>query len=153
MLYPNLKKKSLRQLPQSSSIEISISSKQSKNLNVFWIGFIVYTLGSVITQTGRIDIKICQAAQIVGLILFFSRIFTLIEFKFDNTWLKFIYILYCAWLLSVIWRGSDALTNYSYIKDFFFNPYEGMLYFAPFLLLFPRDFIFFKKIFDIIIFL
>jgi hypothetical protein len=153
MSYPNFKKKSLTQRPQSSSIEIPISSKQSKNLNVFWIGFIMYTLSSAVTQTGRIDIKICQAAQIVGLILFFSRIFTLIQFKFDNTWLRFIYILYCGWLLSVIWRGSEALSDYSYIKDFFFNPYEGMLYFAPILLLFPRNFIFFKKIFDIIAFL
>jgi hypothetical protein len=153
MSYINLKTINSNQLLDSSSIAPTISLKQSKNLNFFWIGFMIYALSSAITQTGRLDIKICQGFQIIGLIFIFSRVFLLIQLKFDNTWLKVIYILYCSWLLSVIYRSSSALASYSYLKDFFFNPYEGMLYFTPLVLLFPRNFNFYKKLFDVIIFL
>lgn len=153
MSYLKLKTINPGQLYTGSSTASSLSIKQAKNLKFFWIGFMIYTLSSAITQTDRLNIKICQGLQIIGLVLIFTRMFSLIQFKFDNAWLRFIYILYAAWLLSVIYRGAGSLAEYSYIKDFFFSPYEGMLYFAPLVLLFPRTLVFYKKLFDVIIFL
>ncbi|MEP6950542.1 MAG: hypothetical protein ABI863_14755 [Ginsengibacter sp.] len=153
MPYLNLKTINSNQLLSSPSIVSPVSGRQLKSLNFFWIGFMIYTLCSAITQTDRLNIKICQGLQIIGLIFIFTSIFSLIQLKFDNPWLRFIYVLYSAWLLSVIYRGGSSLGEYSYIKDFFFSPYEGMLYFAPLILLFPRTLIFYKKLFDVIIYL
>lgn len=133
---------------KNSSISTPISIKKLKNLNLFWLGFIIYTLSWAIGRTERIDIKICQGIQVIGLVMLFFYAVSLIEFKFNNGYLRFIYIIYCGWLLGVVFRNLHDLANYSYLKDFFFSGYEGMLYFAPILLLFPRNFTFYKKLFD-----
>lgn len=127
-----------------------ITSKQLRNLNFFYLGFIIYTLGYSISSTNLINIKICQAFQIPGLILMFITGISLIQFKFDNPYLKIIYTIYIIWLLTVIIRGNNIFFSYNYLKGFLFNPYGGMLYFSPILLLFPRNLIFLKKIFDVI---
>jgi hypothetical protein len=131
---------------------LSIVSSKQKNLNLFWLGFTIYFLINAFAYTGHVNIKILQAVELLGLILVFTSIISLIQFKFDDPYLKFIYILYCTWLLTIILRGFNFLFDYSYLKEFLFNPYEGMLYFSPLILLFTRNFIFFKKLFDIIVF-
>lgn len=127
-----------------------VSSKQLRNLNFFWLGFIIYSLGNTLSSTSHVNIKICQAVQIPGLILMFTTVISLIQFKFDNQYIKFIYVLYCTWFFTLILNGFNFLLDYTYIKDFLFNPYIGMLYFSPLILLFPRNLVFYKKIFDVI---
>jgi len=129
---------------------LTVNKKQLKSLNNFWLGFIVYTFSGLPSNTTYVSIVICQGVQIIGVILMAISIIYLIQFKFDNQYLKFIYILYCAWLFTLLLKGFQFLTNYSYLKDFLFNPYEGMLYFAPLVLLFPRNLVFYKKVFDVI---
>jgi hypothetical protein len=81
-----------------------------------------------------------------------ATIISLIQFKFDNSYLKIIYSLYCLWLFLLVLRVLPFLGDYSYLKKFLFNSwYGGMLYFAPLLLLFPRDLFFYKKVFDVIL--
>jgi len=150
MYHPNSKNISARRLELNTDPAIvpSISSKQLKDLNIFWIGFIIYSLGSALVATDRLDVKICQGIEIIGLILFFVKLIALVQFKFDNSYLAVMYVIYCAWLLGVIFRKPHDLANYSYLKSFLFNPYEGMLYFTPLILLFPRNLVFYKKLFD-----
>jgi hypothetical protein len=130
-----------------------VSSKQLRNLNFFWLGFTIYTLINAFAATEYSNsVKIFQFVQIIGIILMFATAIKLIQFKIDNQYLKFIYILYCTWLFTIILRGYDFLLDYSYLKTFFFGGwYRGMLYFSPIILLFPRNFVFYKKVFDVVI--
>ena len=130
----------------------NFSRKQLWYLNFFWFGFTIYSLSFTLSATNHANIKILQSVQLVGLILIVISVFSLIQFKLDNLYLKIIYLLYCCWLLSLIIRGFNLLFDFSYLKTFLFDPsYGGLLYFSPLMLLFPRDRIYYKKVFDIII--
>ena len=56
--------------------------------NIFWTGFIIYIAGYTITTTTVVNYILCQAIQIVGIILFISASIKLIQFRFDNIYLK-----------------------------------------------------------------
>lgn len=127
-----------------------VSSKHLRTINIFWVGFILYTLGNALASTAHLSIVICQAVQIPGFLLMIAAIVSLIRFKFDSPFLRLIYVLYCTWLITMIFQGLSFLADYNYLKNFLFNPYIGMLYLAPIVLLFPRNFVFYKKVFDVI---
>lgn len=130
----------------------NISKKQLRYLNFFLVGFAIYTLSYTLSSTDQVNVKMLQASQLISLILIFTIIISLIQFKFDNSYLKITFILYCLWLFSLLIKGYNFLLNFSFLKIFLFDPsYGGMLYFVPLLLLFPRDLIFYKKVFDLII--
>lgn len=128
---------------------LNVTKKQLKSLDFFWLGFIIYTLGD--TFSTLINIKVCQGVQILGLVLIVIKIPNVIQLRIKNQYLKFMYWLYCIWLFSLIIKDYALLTDYVYLKSFLFSPYEGMLYFSPLILLFPRNWVFFKKIFDVIV--
>jgi len=133
---------------------LNITKKKLRNLNIFWIGFAIYCLSYTLTATNHANFKFLQAFQALGLICIFSTIISLIQIKFDNLYLKIIYLIYIFWLFSLIIKGYNFLFNFTYLKFFLFDPsYGGMLYFAPLMLLFPRDLVYYKKAFDIIIIL
>ena len=120
--------------------------------NFFWLGFTIYSISVVFTVTSLANVIILQAVQILGLILMFTTAIRLIQFKFDNSYLKFIYILYCMWLFTILLRNYNFQIDYHYLKTFFLGGwYRGMLYFSPIILLFPRNFVFYKKVFDVVI--
>ena len=129
-----------------------ISRKQSWYLNFFWLGFTIYSLSFIISATNHANIKILQAVELSGLILIVISVISLIQFKIDNSYLRFIYIVYCIWLFSLIMRSLNFLFDFSFLKTFLFDPlYGGLLYFTPLALLFPRNITFYKKVFDVII--
>ena len=139
----------------SNSIEIdnsllSATSSQIRNLNLFWAGFGIYTLVNCVTITGHLqNVIIYEAAQLLGLVLMLPSAIMLIRFKFDNYYLQTIYILYLFWLLYLLAKGIHF--NSDFIKEFFLQgPYRGPIYFAPLILLFPRNFQFYKKLFYVI---
>lgn len=128
------------------------SPNKLRNLNFFWLGFTIYVLINCFGATGGYlkIIIIYQAIQLIAIILMFTTAFNLIQFKFDNLYLKFIYILYCIWLFTIILKGFNFRPDF--LKLFFLQgPYRGMLYFSPIILLFPRNFVFYKKVFAVII--
>ncbi len=130
-----------------SSITAPISLQKIRKLNLFWYGFTIYSLSVTFTTTGHVNFTICQGAQIIGLILMTSSIFSITELKMDNAYLRFIYVPYCLWLAYLVIQAFTSLLDYTFLKGFLFNPYEGMLYFAPLLLLFPRNIIYYKRLF------
>ena len=126
--------------------------KQTRFLNFFWSGFLIYTLCSILALSGYVSFKICQAFQVLGLIFIFVGFFNLIQFKIENVYLKITFTLYCTWLFTIIGRGLEFPLNYNFAKDFIFGGGgHGLTYFTPLILLFPRNFTFYKKVFDIII--
>ena len=107
----------------------------------------VYYISYVVPHT---NYQIANALQALGIVLMFTTGIGLAKLKFDSDYLRVIYVLYCGWLLYVIWRGIGDLADFDYLKLFLFEPFEGMLYFTPLILLFPPQFCLFKKFFDVI---
>ena len=129
------------------------SKKTDLILNFFWGGFIIYIVGYALSATTKGSVKFYPIFQLLGLISMFGTAPSLIKFKFDNQYLRVVYILYISWLSFMIFKGLSYFLDYSYIRIFFFSPQDGMLYFAPLILLLPRNFTFYKRIFDVIIIL
>ena len=91
----------------------------------------------------------CQVFQIFGLMLIVPSTLSLIQWKFDSSYLKIIYFIYCGWLLTVIFRG--IVFDYNSLKFMLFDADFGLLrYFVPLILLFP-NLRYYKKIFKVII--
>lgn len=121
--------------------------------NLFWLGFLIYSLGSVIMASKYLDIKICQAIQGLGIVLILSSLLLVIRIKKSRlgAYIKVVFTFYICWLLVIVVRGADALSNYDSLKKFLFDGDDGMLiYIAPMIVLFPQDFQVYKKIFTVI---
>ncbi|MCC5939709.1 MAG: hypothetical protein JJU34_20680 [Lunatimonas sp.] len=119
-------------------------------LNLFWIGFLLYTLAWTITATRQINYIVFQSIQILGVLLMVPAAFRLIKFEFDNQYQKIVFFLIVFWAFFIFFRGfyfdKDAL------KQMILNPWFGaFLYFVPWVMLFPRKLIYYKKIFSVIL--
>ena len=126
------------------------STKEQKLLSIFWIGFLVYTIGYLVKIMERANITTTQLIQLLGLALILYAGFFLTKFKFKNKYLARIFTIYCIWQFLVILRGINI--NYEFLKSDLTNASYGiLLYFAPLILLFPQDFKSYKKLFDYII--
>jgi len=90
--------------------------------------------------------------QIVGLLLLVSASIFLVQWKFDSDYLRTMFSLYIFWTFTIIIRGFTF--DYQSLKFMLFDSTFGiMLYFAPFILLFPRNLAFYKKAFDVLVIL
>jgi len=121
-------------------------------LSLFWLGFIVYTASYTISTTDQVNYIVCNVLQILGILLFIPSAAALIHVRIENSYLKVVYLLYCTWLLSILFRGIKF--DYISVKTLLFDPYYGMfLYFVPFALLMPVTPGFMKKLFNVIVIL
>ncbi len=135
---------------KSQNSFLHLTRKESKNQNIFWLGFCLYTICYTFTQAGQIDFKIPQAIQSLGLILIFTQYTKIYQLKPLNNYLKNIFVIYMFWQLLIILRGISL--NYGIIKRMLFDASYGMMaYFAPLFLLLPRNIEAYKKIFRIIV--
>ena len=132
----------------------SLIKDQSLFLNIFWVGFIIFQIAGTLETPGNLNIKILQAFQGLGLILIFTSVIKLKLFKIENTYLRVIFTIYMIWLVIVIARGIEFPPSYDFIKTTLITGggNDGLVYIAPLIILFPRNAIFYKKLFDVIIF-
>ena len=127
---------------------LTLSPKNQLLLDLFWLGFLMYTIGYVVSQTTFVNWIICQAFQTLGIVSMVLAAFSQLQFKFNNVYLKSVFSLYLLWLLSVVVRGFTL--EYDVIKVMLFDAWFGaLLYFAPLFLLFPRNLFFYKRLFDV----
>ena len=128
------------------------SQKKLIALNFFFIGFIVYTLSYVIKGNPHIPIKIGEVLQYIGIVLFIPSASYLIRYRIKNNYLKIIFAIYLIWSISIIFRGIHL--NYDSIKTMLVDANFGIfIYIAPFIILFPQKFRFYKNLFDLIVIL
>ena len=121
-------------------------------LNLFWTGFIIYTVSYAISSTEHINDKVINGFQILGLLLLVPSSALLIRFRIESKYLRALFILYYCWLISVMMRGFEF--DYLSLKNMLFNNDFGIfLYFVPLIILFPRNILYFKKLFDVIVIL
>jgi hypothetical protein len=139
----------------SDSQKSDLNGKTNLFLNLFWIGFVVYTLVYTISVTGHIPFKLIVLFQIVqfsSLFMFLISAFVVMRYKIENLFLMITFILFCCWQLSVVFRGF--IFNVEYIKTSLLDAWFGVLiYFAPFMILLPKEIISLKKMFNVIIIL
>jgi hypothetical protein len=131
------------------AIEYTLDKRINKRINIFWLGFTIYTavfaIGAALTRTYSIN----PILQLIGFCLMLLTAAYLIQFRIEDNYLKAFFFLFFCWLLCVILRGSRY--DSPYLQFLLFNGDFGVLpYFVPLILLFPRDLVFYKKIFDVI---
>ncbi|VAW12782.1 hypothetical protein MNBD_BACTEROID03-191 [hydrothermal vent metagenome] len=131
---------------------IDDSFKHHRTLTIFWVGFVVYTIGYTMSITSNPIFMICDLMRLIGIVLFIGSSFLMLSYKFENKYLKFFYTVYLTWLLVVVLRGLDL--DYEFLKKTLFNPFSGIfLYFAPLILLIPKPPLFYKMVFKVILLL
>lgn len=119
---------------------------------MFWLGYIMYAAGYMLSVTPNANFVICQAAQTSGIFLLIPSAVSLCKFKFDDEYLKIVFTLFLLWTLGVIFRGLKY--DYNSLKLMFFDPGFGILgYLVPIVLLFPRNLSVYKRVFEVIVLL
>lgn len=132
--------------------QLNTNNRELWILNFFWIGFILFTSAYTISTSGQVNYIVCNIFQILGLIILVPAAFLLSNFSFDNKFLGVIFSVYYLWLLGVVIRGF--LFDYDFIKMMLFNAYAGaIIYFAPIILLFPRNLLYLKKSINVVLIL
>lgn len=133
-------------------LDTTIDKASGKTLNIFWTGFVIYSASFALSTTTTVSYILCQLIQVIGLILFIPATIKLVQWKFDHIYLKTIFIIYCCWLLIVILRGFEF--NYGSLKFMLFDAEFGLFrYFVPLILLFPKNPVYYRKLFNAIIIL
>ena len=129
---------------------VNPSDRTVRNLNLFWNGFMLYTLSFTLSMSTFVNYIFCNLLQIIGLLMFLPAASYLITFRIENTYLKVVYYLYLIWLLGVILRVEGL--DYAYFKLSILNAWFGIwLYLVPLVMLMDVSLYGLKKIFKVII--
>ncbi|HMI01441.1 MAG TPA: hypothetical protein VK541_03115 [Pedobacter sp.] len=119
-------------------------------INLFFAGFISYTLGYTATVVPGVNFIIVQAFQLMGLGVLIPAAVMLFEFRLESNYLKITLLLYMIWMVAIICRGFGM--QYDFLKLMLFDPSVGIfLYLTPLIVLFPDKLIFYRKAFDAIL--
>jgi hypothetical protein len=132
---------------------LTVSKKQETSLNMFWFGFFIYTVFYVLAMAEApfLSAANCQMFQIIGFVAMIAGGSGLMKFKFDDGYLKNLFILNLLYSVTVILRGSQY--DKESLKLMFLDVTFGALpYLASVVLLLPRNIANYKKIFTVLLF-
>lgn len=128
---------------------LTVSKKQEMNLGFFWYGFVAYTIFFVLgsAEAPFLSPANYQALQIIGFMLMALGGFGLMNFKFDNEYLKILFIINLLYSATIVLRGSQY--DFNSLKLMFLDVTFGILpYFASVVVLIPRSISNYRKIFN-----
>jgi len=130
--------------------ELYVNNKISFALNIFWLGFIIYTSIYTFFLAPSINIVFWNKIQMGALALMIISTFSLIRFRVENSYLGFVFFLYMVWNLLTIARGFQM--NYQFIYLSLVDGWFGILiYLLPVILLFPQNIFYLRKVFSVIV--
>jgi len=119
-------------------------------LNLFWIGFLLYSIAATFIASKQINYLVFQSIQLLGALILIPAAARIIKFKFENQYQKIIFVLIIFWSIVIFLRGfyldKDSLKQI--ILSAWFG---GFLYFVPLFMLFPKKLILYKKVFSVIL--
>jgi len=119
-------------------------------IDLFWLGFVVYSASYTISMSELVDYIICQAFQSIGLVMLIPSAIGLIKLRIENIYLQVMFWLYIIWILFIVSRGFEL--NYTSIKLMLFDSWYGLLpYLVPFLILFPKKLYFYRRMLDAVL--
>jgi hypothetical protein len=129
-----------------------LDDRIGRAFNFFWIGFVIYITSVSFPNTSKESYYFTQGLQLLGIILFTPSFISLITWRFEYNYLKFIFNFFFFWSLIVIIRGIQF--DIESIKKMLLSASGGIfLYFVPIVITFPRGIKYFKKIIDVILIL
>ena len=127
-----------------------LTDVENRILNLFWIGFIIYTFAFTAASSEQVNYFLFNLIQVFGLVIFVPTAMLLMRLRIDNEYLRGVFIIYFIWILIVMIRGFKL--EMDFIKQMLFNAYEGIfLFLVPLIMLFPKNLYYIKKVFLIII--
>lgn len=127
-----------------ATLKENFRNRTDKNLNYFWAGFVLYTASYALSTTTVVNYILCQGLQLIGIGVFIYFGIKLISWKFNNSYLQVLFALYLSYQLTVILRATEY--DYENIKVMLFDAELGLFrYFAPLILLFPKNPLYYKK--------
>lgn len=119
-------------------------------LNYFLLGFALYTVFFCLTSAGKFNYVVGQSIQLLGIGLMIPSGFLLLRPGLESKNLTIVFSAYVIWLAGVVLRGLTL--DYEVIKALLFEGWFGVMpYLAPLVLLFPKNFFLYKRMFDLII--
>ena len=136
-----------------NKLNVSENINYSKNINIFWTGFSLYTICFILSYTiNQPNFKFFNALQLCGVLIMLFAAFKIVNFKLENRYLQSVFLVYCFWTPTVILRGIKL--DYNSIKTMLLDPYQGVfLYVSPLILLFPLKLVNLKRAYKAIILL
>lgn len=127
------------------TVKLPVNRNTSRELNFFWIGFIIYSAAYTLTTTTTVSYIYCQLLESIGLVLIIPSAVKLIRWRFSSSYLRTLFFLYCCWQVTIIARGINL--DYENIKLMLFDAESGLFRFlVPLILLFPKNLIYYNKI-------
>ena len=122
-----------------------------RNIKIFFFGFVVYSIGGVLAATfpSSLIFKIIQVFQTIGLFSIMFASASIIQIKFNNSYIGILITLFFAWTFFVILHGLEL--EYQNLKTKFSG--ELLTYFIPIVFFVPKNLKFYKRVFDVIIIL
>ncbi len=133
---------------------LTVSKKQETSLHLFWYGFLIYMVFFVLAaaETSFLSAANCQALQILGFMAMVMGSSGLMNFKFDDNYLKQLFIINLLYSVTIVLRGSQY--DKDALKQMFLDPTFGIMpYFASLVLLLPRNIGVYKKVINVLLIL
>ncbi|HMU09179.1 MAG TPA: hypothetical protein PKC54_04190 [Ferruginibacter sp.] len=131
---------------------LTVSKKQEMSLSLFWYGLVVYMIFFVLAaaEAPFLTPASAQGVQAIGLLLMITGGAGLMTFKFDDGYLKNLFIINLLYSVTIIMRGAQF--DKDAIKQMLFDPWFGVLpYLCSVFVLLPRNIAAYKKVFNILL--
>lgn len=130
--------------------QVNIKYKKKESvLNLFWGGVILFFVSVVLINVSSYNTTIIRSFQVVGLILILSSLFPVFENRFDSKYIKFIFYTFFIWQFFILIRGNWEF-NYFILFDKSLNTRGALMYIIPFIILYPKDILSYRKILNIL---
>ena len=115
----------------------------------FWLGLSIFAFSYSFHREARLIFLITWFFQFVGLAMMVSAATFVSSWKFDNIYIKFIWILTLGWYLFIVLRGFTF--SFDFFNFLIFNPLFGIfIYLVPVIFLFPKKIVYLKALFSAI---
>ena len=131
---------------------LTLTKQHETSIGFFWYGFAIYILFFFLasTESSFLSPASCQGFQIIGFGLMGLGGVGLMKFKFDNGYLKTLFIINLLYAFTIVLRGSEY--DKDALKQMFLDITFGILpYFASVVMLLPRNIAHYKKIFFVLL--
>lgn len=117
-------------------------------MNLFWIGVILYTVCFATMSTKSVPFSLFQLIQLGAIGLMLLSATQLIGYDFENRYLKMLLPLFLLWAMVILLRGFELEFTKERRNAFLFNAWFGAaIYLVPWIALFPKKLIFYRKLF------
>ena len=122
-----------------------------RNLKVFYLRIVIYTIGAALSATfpSSLVYKIIQVFQSVGLLSMIFAAVNMVQLRLNYSFAGIFVVVYFAWTFFILLHGLEY--EYQNLKRIFFG--ELITYFFPIVLFFPKNLKFYKRVFDVIVIL